>query len=102
MKAAQLGAVKTILGKVRAFISVAFFGAIIAGLAFVSVKIILNQHSNLTLYREIGYMPDNQTIYWAVGRLSAGLTGVGLSLWRQSDFSMPGTGGGRQEGLCRV
>ena len=51
MKAAQLGAVKTILGKVRAFISVAFFGAIIAGLAFVSVKIILNQHSNLTLYR---------------------------------------------------
>ena len=26
-------------------------------------------------------MPDNQTIYWAVGRLSAGLTGVGLSLW---------------------
>ncbi len=72
---------ETAIPKVKAFIAVAFFGAIIAGLAFVSVKVILNQHDSLNFYRDIGYMPDDRTINWAAGRLAAGLIGVALSLW---------------------
>ena len=53
-------------GKINAnaiwsLIAVAFSGAIIAGLAFIGIKMFMNAQDDLTIHRTIGYISNQET-----------------------------------------
>ena len=72
-------------GKINAnaiwsLIAVAFSGAIIAGLAFIGLKMIMNAQDDLTIHRTIGSI-SNQETYRIIGTISAGSVCLGWSLF---------------------
>ena len=72
-------------GKINAnaiwsLIAVAFSGAIIAGLAFIGIRMMMHAQDDLTIHRTIGYI-SNQETYRIIGMISGGSVCLGWSLF---------------------
>ena len=72
-------------GKINAnaiwsLIAVAFSGAIIAGLAFIGLRMMMHAQDDLTIHRTIGYI-SNQETYRIIGMISGGSVCLGWSLF---------------------
>lgn len=72
-------------GKINAnaiwsLIAVAFSGAVIAGLAFIGIRMMMHAQDDLTIHRTIGYI-SNQETYRIIGMISGGSVCLGWSLF---------------------